>query len=158
MHIVPLCDPHPSSALLRDTGRVVGDTETRTHGSFVTSSTDFRPCARQQMWKCNAHRTLVDLFTTVIYRLWPAANTIWSILIGEIKFLTMCISDFTGAVPCSKGLKILTKFVSSAKKHRKNCECCPGHSLTVNHYSSMSWFKFRNFSVIVNCVTKSLNH
>ena len=23
-------------------------------------------------------------------------------------------------------------------KHRKNCECCPGHSLIVNHYSSMS--------------------
>ena len=31
-------------------------------------------------------------------------------------------------------------------EHRKNCECC--------HYSSMSWFKFRNLSVIVNCVTK----
>ena len=24
-------------------------------------------------------------------------------------------------------------------KHRKNCECCPGHHLIVNHYSSMSW-------------------
>ena len=23
-------------------------------------------------------------------------------------------------------------------KHRKNCECCPGHYLIVNHYSSMS--------------------
>ena len=23
-------------------------------------------------------------------------------------------------------------------KHRKNCECCPGHHLIVNHYSSMS--------------------
>ena len=29
MNIVPFCDPHPSSALLRDTGRVVGDTDTR---------------------------------------------------------------------------------------------------------------------------------
>ena len=28
-------------------------------------------------------------------------------------------------------------------KHRKNCECCPGHYLIVNHYSSMSWLKFR---------------
>ena len=28
--------------------------------------------------------------------------------------------------------------------------------LIVIHYSSMSWFKFRNLSVIVNCVTKSL--
>ena len=27
-------------------------------------------------------------------------------------------------------------------KHRKNCECCPGHSPIVNHYSSMS-FKFK---------------
>ena len=23
-------------------------------------------------------------------------------------------------------------------KHRKNCECCPGHYLIVNHYSSMN--------------------
>ena len=30
-------------------------------------------------------------------------------------------------------------------KHRKNCECC----LIINHYSSMSWFKFRNLFVIV---------
>ena len=28
------------------------------------------------------------------------------------------------------------------RKHRKNCEWCPGHYLIVNHYSSMSWFKF----------------
>ena len=27
-----------------------------------------------------------------------------------------------------------------ALKHRKNCECCPGHCLIVNHYCSMSWF------------------
>ena len=43
-------------------------------------------------------------------------------------------------------------------KHPKNCECCPGHYLIVNHYSSMSPFKFRNLSVVVNCVTKSLIH
>ena len=24
------------------------------------------------------------------------------------------------------------------QKHRKNCECCPGQYLIVNHYSSMS--------------------
>ena len=40
-------------------------------------------------------------------------------------------------------------------KHHKNCECCPGHYLIVNHYSSMSWFKFHNMSVMVNYVTKS---
>ena len=38
-------------------------------------------------------------------------------------------------------------------KHRKNCECCPGRYLIVNHYSSMSWIKIRNLSEIVNCVT-----
>ena len=41
-------------------------------------------------------------------------------------------------------------------KHRKNRECCLGHYLIVNHYSSMSWFKFRNLSEMVNCVTNSL--
>ena len=40
-------------------------------------------------------------------------------------------------------------------KTLQDCECCPGHYLIVNHYSSMSWFKFHNLSVIVNCVTKS---
>ena len=34
------------------------------------------------------------------------------------------------------------------QKHRKNCKCCPGHYLNVNRYSSMSWFNFRNLSVI----------
>ena len=29
-------------------------------------------------------------------------------------------------------------------KHRKNCECCPGHYQIENQYSSMSWFKFRS--------------
>ena len=50
------------------------------------------------------------------------------------------------------------KAVSLIDKHRKNCKCCPSHYLIVNPYSSMSWFKFRNLSVIVNCVTKSLIH
>ena len=48
--------------------------------------------------------------------------------------------------------------VNNVWKHRKNCKCCPGKYLIVNHYSSMSWFKFHNLSVIVNCVTKSLSH
>ena len=50
--------------------------------------------------------------------------------------------------------------VLSLKQRRKTSqefECCQGHYLIVNHYSSMSWFKFCNLSVIVNCVTKSLN-
>ena len=44
-------------------------------------------------------------------------------------------------------------------KHRKNGKCCPGHYLIVNNYSSfsISCFNFRNFSVIVNFVTKVAN-
>ena len=34
----------------------------------------------------------------------------------------MCISNFTGEVPRSKGLKILTKFVSSAKKKHEQLQ------------------------------------
>ena len=45
--------------------------------------------------------------------------------------LTLKLNQFT----CS--LKI---FGFWREKHRKNCECCPGHCLIVNHYSSMSWF------------------
>ena len=33
-----------------------------------------------------------------------------------------------------------------------DCECCPGHYLIVNCLPPMSGFKFRNLSVIVNCV------
>ena len=57
----------------------------------------------------------------------------------------------------SKGIWCQEMIIAS-KKHRKNCECCPGHYLIVNHYSSMSWFKFRNLSEMVNCFTNSLNH
>ena len=52
----------------------------------------------------------------------------------------------------------LSKIRRLVRKHRKNCKCCPGNYVIVNHYSSMSWFKFRNLSVVVNCVTKSLIH
>ena len=37
-------------------------------------------------------------------------------------------------------------------KHRKNCKCCPGHSLTVSHEPSRSGCQFLNLSRIVNCV------
>ena len=39
-------------------------------------------------------------------------------------------------------------------EHRKNCEWGPGHSLTISHMTSMSWFQFLNLSGKVNCVTK----
>ena len=38
------------------------------------------------------------------------------------------------------------------KKHRKN-----SNAVQVNHQPPMSWFKSRNFLVIVNCVTKLLS-
>ena len=43
-------------------------------------------------------------------------------------------------------------------KNRKNCECCSGHNLIVNHWPPMSLLKFCNLSVIVICVTMSLIH
>ena len=33
-------------------------------------------------------------------------------------------------------------------KHRKNCEYCPGHSLTISHLPLMSWFQFFDLSGI----------
>ena len=48
-------------------------------------------------------------------------------------------------------MKYASRLDICQQKHRKNCECCPGHYLIVNNYSLiMSWFKFRNFSVIVS--------
>ena len=52
----------------------------------------------------------------------------------------------------------LENILISSPKHRKNCECCPGHYPIVNKYYSISWFKFHNLSAKVNCVTKSLIH
>ena len=51
----------------------------------------------------------------------------------------------SGILQTSQELQMLSRSLS-------DCQ-----SLTLNRYSSMSWFKFRNLSVIVNCVTKSLN-
>ena len=62
------------------------------------------------------------------------------------------------SLPWQKLKLLLHNKCISYPKHRKNSECCPGHYLIVNHYSSMSWLKFRNLSVIVNSVTKSLIH
>ena len=62
-----------------------------------------------------------------------------------------------GSVAGENNLLLCPVMAASSKKHCKNCECCPGHYLVVNHYSSMPWFKFRNLLVIVNCVTNSLN-
>ena len=55
---------------------------------------------------------------------------------------------------CHNGMAKPTNIHTWCLKYRKNCECCPGQYLTVNHKPSMSWFKFRNLLVIVNCVTK----
>ena len=55
----------------------------------------------------------------------------WEVLLGTISI---------------DGFELPWIFPSFLKKHRKNLECCPGHYLIVNHYSSMSGFKFRNFS------------
>ena len=54
--------------------------------------------------------------------------------------------------------KCAKPFLATNIKHRKNCECCPGHYLIVSHYSSMSWLRFRNLSVIVTSVIKSQIH
>ena len=47
------------------------------------------------------------------------------------------------------------------KKHHKNCECCPGHYLIVNHYSSMNVMvqvsQYVNNSQLCHLVTKSLS-
>ena len=73
------------------------------------------------------------------------ATQLWSSRIGA--FITQWISEFSSS----------SQLWVWENKHRKNCECCPGHYLIVNQYSSMSWFKFCNLSVMVNCVTKSLD-
>ena len=59
----------------------------------------------------------------------------------EILFVVVCVSlslsNFNKKVgKFQESDKIRKSFV--VKKHRKNCECCPGHYLIVNHYSSMS--------------------
>ena len=71
---------------------------------------------------------------------------------GGHKLWTVVSSCWT------KALLLNVVFLNGVYKHRQNCECCPGHHLIVNRLPPMSWFKFRNLSVIVNSVTKSLIH
>ena len=76
---------------------------------------------------------------------------------GYMIYIRVCNSaclalfDLEGLGACLLNLDRRT-FRCSVKKHRKNCECCPGHYLIVNHYILMSWFKFRDLPVIDNCV------
>ena len=71
-----------------------------------------------------------------------------------LSFLVVFVNKFeTGKLPSFCCIFGVTKVVFAIEniKHRKNCKCCTGHYLIVNHYSSMSWLKFRNLSVFVNC-------
>ena len=47
----------------------------------------------------------------------------------------VCQSSFLFISSLSIGL--VMNMVLQRKKHRKNCECCPGHYLIVDHYSSI---------------------
>ena len=75
-----------------------------------------------------------------------------SLKLKGIAHVTLFLNQAFWCLGCLAAASIFVQ------KHSKNCECCPGHYLIVSHYSSMSWFKFLNLSVTVNCVTKSLIH
>ena len=72
------------------------------------------------------HHILEQICTTEGKKSWPFFTyKAWKYCMGAVNWYCLC------------------------PKHRKNCKCCPGHYLIINHYSSLSWFKFRNLSVIV---------
>ena len=48
-----------------------------------------------------------------------------------------CPNDGGGGLPIPKFFGPLFSSAFLVNKHRKNCECCPGHYLIVNHYSSI---------------------
>ena len=57
-----------------------------------------------------------------------------------------------------KVFKKYSKSIQKVLKHRKNCEYCPGHSLTVTVTNPQCHdLSFSNFPGIVNCVTNLLN-
>ena len=96
----------------------------------------------------------VNLFPeSFCFLLWGLSAVASSVNLLVLKFMTISLEEVSFSV------SLFQKGRNKARiKHHKNCECCPGHPLIVNHYSSMSRFKFHNLSVKVNCVTKSLIH
>ena len=52
------------------------------------------------------------------------------IAVHKLDFLTEGGNVQIAGLTCTLVLSVGTKFTM---KHRKNCECCPGHSLIVNH-------------------------
>ena len=96
----------------------------------------------------------VNLFPeSFCFLLWGLSAVASSVNLLVLKFMTISLEEVSFSV------NLFQKGRNKARiKHHKNCECCPGHPLIVNHYSSMSIFKFRNLSVKVNCVTQSLCH
>ena len=69
--------------------------------------------------------------------------------------LSKPLSRLDTSVSC---LRILELNNGAVTKHRKNCECSPGQSLTVSHLPSMSSFEFLNLPGKVNYAISSLDH
>ena len=95
-----------------------------------------RLCCQTANFKITNTRTSCRFFnsSTIIQDFWPCSGVdfgggLWRTRltrIGASPMLNLNTSRW----------EILGK--ASIQKHRKNCEGCPGHSLIVNHYSSMS--------------------
>ena len=54
--------------------------------------------------------------------------------LSALTFYEMHLSDIMGKRQKLMEIKTSTQVLL---KHRKNCECCPGHYLIVNQYSSI---------------------
>ena len=77
----------------------------------------------------------IQIFTTLI--LWQGEIPRWMILFCSI-LTPLCNSFFSLPVVCKNWSHIWLHILENhchRKKHRKNCECCPGHSLTVSQPS-----------------------
>ena len=77
--------------------------------------------------------------------IWLSVGTISSYCDARLSnnlIISCHINEVKDLMPpyCTQKTKTLYFHYTSASqdsKHRKNCECCPGHYLVVDHYSSI---------------------
>ena len=69
-----------------------------------------------------------------------SANEVFETSETWINYLALTKSgpcDIFALGKCAAKWKLIRDWMTEEKKHRKNCECCPGRSLTVSHLSEL---------------------
>ena len=114
------------------------------------------PSVQRRLWPPNNQAWPLQLNLNCISQVWKCFMILGFLVLdswsgfGLTDSLRLSISDTNNHDACFNNSFGPSKYAlywghyygpgNTNPKHRNNCQCCPGHYLIVNHYSSMSWF------------------